>query len=62
MTCTKPTARFMPLDDSATRDYVFSCLDEAFRGLNFVQVDKAQREQLRRKLAKLIKEVENVIL
>ena len=36
MECTMPTAKFTPVDNVKTLEYVFECLEEAFRGLSFV--------------------------
>ena len=41
MECTMPSAQFTPLDHAKTLEYVFNCLEEAFRGLSFVSKDCA---------------------
>lgn len=62
MTCTMPKANFIDHDPLLTRDYVLNCLDETFRGLTFCDIDKSQRDSLKREVAKLCKKVENVLL
>lgn len=58
MECTMPTAHFVPRDNAKTLEYVYTCLDEANRGLSFAQfADPLVVKKLKTKIAKISDEV-----
>ena len=51
MTCTMPNANHVPVEPAKSLEYVFNCLEEAFRGLTFSGMDRDKIKKLKKKIA-----------
>ena len=60
MECTMPSAKFVPIDNDKTREYVLECLSEADRGLSFLRnIDPKICRNLKNRIFKIETEVNN---
>ena len=57
MKCTMPNANHVPVEPAKSLEYVFNCLEEAFRGLIFTGMDRNKINKLKKKIADVSCEV-----
>ena len=57
MECTMPTANHVPVEPAKSLEYIFNCLEEAFRGLTFTGMDRDKIKKLKKKIADASSEV-----
>ena len=59
MECTMPTAKFTPINNEKTKEYVLECLSEANRGLSFLHTEHSELTQkIKNKIFKIEKDIE----
>ena len=59
MECTMPTAKFTPIDNEKTKEYVLECLSEANRGLSFLHTEHSDIVQyINNRIFRIEKDIE----